>query len=407
MGRATTASIALSDAKKVLDQAVAAVPNVPPGGPEPDLTAVRNALRVASRFGIVGAYPALLETTLADLKALVAARIAALPPAATQAQLLPLRDALARAQRLGIAVEPASVVDPTSTADQQSTVAAATNALASNDAAIAAAGVRVREALLATAASVSAEMKRRIAAAAAAADAPTTAQAVFGRGFVLIVRFRPGDAAELQAALDYGPTLAPDANAKATWLAQAERVRKPLARWRRLELYANCLGTAPPLLAVAQLPHVEPARWVALDFPNEADRPLGGRVSLALISAVIPPAAGAWSGMLIDEWTEKIPAVNEATGIAFHYDDPSAEAAQTVLLAVPPTGAKTWDMPTLLAILDETLTLAKVRAVQGDLPGDLGQLLPAAFLAANPANDTITTDLRNARAVPARMLFQG
>ena len=76
-----------------------------------------------------------------------------------------------------------------------------------------------------------------------------------------------------------------------------------------------------------------------------------------------------------------IPRPTEQSGIAVHYDDPGAEAPQTILLAVPPTSAPRWDLASLLAILNETLDLAKVRAVDGELLGALGQLLPAIYLA--------------------------
>ena len=404
--RADGAATALGNAKTALDTAIAAIPVVAPGDPEPDLSEVREALRAASAFGIAGAYPALAETTLADVRALVSVRLAALPANASAAQLALVRDALRRARLLGIAVEPASVTDPAATDGQDATAAAAANALASLDSAITAAGPRTRESLMATAASTSAELGRRATAAAAAADGPSAAQAVFGRDFRLIVRFRPGNAAELQAALDYGPALAPDDDARQAWLAQTQRVRAPLARWRRLSLYSGCLATGSPAFAVAQLPHVEPARWVALSFASEADRPPGGQVSIALVGGGAPAAADAWSGLVVDEWTETIPDASQATGIAFHYDNPGAEAAQAMLLAVPPAGARTWDLDTLLGILGETSALAKARAVAGDLLGDLGQLLPTAFLAANPAGDTVTTDLRNARAFPARMIYE-
>jgi hypothetical protein len=405
--RAGGAATALGNAKTALDAAVAALPDVGQGDPEPDLSAVRAALRAAAGFGIAGAYPALVETTLADARALLSARVAALPPNASAAALALVRDALARARALGIAVEPASVAEPESTAGQDATVAAAANALESLDAAIAAAGPQRRLALLATAASTSAELARRAASAAAAADGPSAAQAVFGRDFRLIVRFQPGNAAELQAALDYGPVLAPDDDAKQAWFAQAQRVRTPLTRWRRLGLYSGCLATAPAAFAIAQLPHAEPARWVALSFASEDDRPPAGRTSVAFLGASPPAATDAWSGLLVDEWTESIPDVSQATGISFHYDNPRAEAAQTMLLAVPPADGGTWDLDTLLAILDETLTLAKVRAVSGEFLGELGQLLPAAFLAANPVGDTVTTDLRDARELPARMVYEG
>lgn len=41
-------------------------------------------------------------------------------------------------------------------------------------------------------------------------------------------------------------------------------------------------------------------------------------------------------GLLIDEWVEVIPNKEETTGISFNYDQPNAEAPQSILLAIPP-----------------------------------------------------------------------
>src|SRR5262249_20325861 len=149
------------------------------------------------------------------------------------------------------------------------------------------------------------------------------------------------------------------------WLQQAARVRAPLGRWRRLRLFGEALGAPAATFDVAQLPHVDGARWVALPFTNQADRPPGGRVSLVLHRPVTPAVTDPWYGLVIDEWPEVIPNAIEHTGLAFHYDDPGAEAAQAVLLAVPPDATK-WDFDSLAAIVNETLDLARMRAVDGE-----------------------------------------
>ncbi len=52
--------------------------------------------------------------------------------------------------------------------------------------------------------------------------------------------------------------------------------------------------------------------------------------------------------------------------MSFHYDDPGAEAPQTLLLAVPPMPVSQWSLPMLLDVLNDTLDLAKIRAVHGE-----------------------------------------
>jgi hypothetical protein len=67
-----------------------------------------------------------------------------------------------------------------------------------------------------------------------------------------------------------------------------------------------------------------------------------------------------------------------------------------VLIAVPPTNVETWSFDSLVATLHETIDLAKMRGVDGELLGLLGQLLPAVYLAGNVDNDAVSTDFGEA-----------
>jgi hypothetical protein len=203
-----------------------------------------------------------------------------------------------------------------------------------------------------------------------------------------------------------GPSLGATPADTRRWLAQAAQVRAPLRRWRRLALYTGVIGTGAADVDLAQLPHVDPARWVGLPFATEADRPVAGRISLALVRAATPLATEPWCGFLVDEWPEVIPARADTSGLSFHYDDPGAEAAQSLLLAVPPSDAKTWSLESVVAILDETLMLAKIRAVHAEQLTDVGQILPAIYLAANARGDTVATDFSKDKAVAARIILE-
>ena len=88
-------------------------------------------------------------------------------------------------------------------------------------------------------------------------------------------------------------------------------------------------------LKVAQLPFVAGERWVGLSGHAGAPRQaLAGRAHAAAV-----PAAAPLSGLVIDEWTESVPAAEVTTGVAFNYDAPGARPPQSVLLAVTPPGA--------------------------------------------------------------------
>lgn len=238
------------------------------------------------------------------------------------------------------------------------------------------------------------EVTRRHTEALALAAEDEIARSVFGRGFVFLPEFVPAGAS-LGAAIADAATLVGNVAEPRKWLQRAAPVRPALRRWQRVESFARMLGAAPLSLDVLQLPYAAGAKWVALPFADEASRPPDGRVSIVLHRAAKPAATAHWTGLVIDEWSETIPSETEQTAIAFHYDDPGAEAAQTILLAVPPAGERAWSFDTLVATVRETLELARVRAVDLENLGLLGQLLPTIFLASNPAGFAVATDLQH------------
>lgn len=250
-------------------------------------------------------------------------------------------------------------------------------------------------ALVLRAQSVAAELTRRVDSANAEPDARKRLALIFGDAFRTLVRFRPVEAA-ISQALTQGPVPAPGAADIREWLRGASLVRAPLDRYQRLTMLQRAFAVAPAALTVTQVPHTPNTPWVALPFANEAARPVSGTLNLALFAGNGPvPAANAqWVGLLLDEWTELIPNREESTALAFHYDDPGAEAPQAVLIAVPPDNAENWSLDTVIAVLRETLEMAKLRAVDGDLLGVLSQILPATFLAANPRADTVAVQFK-------------
>jgi hypothetical protein len=200
-----------------------------------------------------------------------------------------------------------------------------------------------------------------------------------------------------------------DPLAAVTWLQRAAHVRDGASRLETALLYAQALGSPEQMhLHVAQLPHRLDDRWAALAGPA-----VGGRVSLVAQASHAPAAGAPIVGLVIDEWTEVIPERTQMTGLGFHIDQPNSRAPQAILLAVPPTEDHVWNLETLEAIVLETLDLARLRLVDLEALGRTdpraltstgltttalvlprpGHYLPAAYLAAAPANDTVTTDL--------------
>ena len=261
----------------------------------------------------------------------------------------------------------------------------------------------VADRLLDQATSALTEIDRRLTAATAAKAAPgadaatrvaaagAVTRAIFGRGFVFVGGFTPAPANGLAEALAASAALVGDAHVPRMWLQQVSRTRAPLSRWRLLRMLADGFADVAVVtpVAIAQLPYVAGARWGALPILSEADR-VPARLSLALVRLGSPAAGDVWYGLRLDEWVETIPNPTELTGLTFQYDDPGAEAPQTVLLAVPPRVTERWDEQTLISILLETFDLAQMRTVDSRLLGILGQSLPAIYLTTNARNDTIT-----------------
>jgi hypothetical protein len=254
-------------------------------------------------------------------------------------------------------------------------------------------------------------------------DAPTVdgqierLQALLGDGFVVCPPFAPTNPTELHRTLA-DDQLVDDRYEPDTWLQRVARVRDLPKDYRRVRRYADALdvatghtGTLRRGLDVGQLPHVPGQDWLGRDGVT----PNGGELSLALefatrASNTSPvasapgsgPQAPPLAGFLVDEWVERTPASEETVGLGLRYDDPSARAPQSVLLAVPPTwergggdlaaataegvadaGPSTWTDALLDRTVDETLDQVRARSVDLDAFDRYGHLLPMLCFAYN------------------------
>jgi hypothetical protein len=265
------------------------------------------------------------------------------------------------------------------------------------------------------------EQQRRIAAAnAEAAGADSTEwtvdqsveilKAVFGREFVALPTFSVPFSDDLQASLDHD------------WVTDEDEVRKtldkmavsrdPMRAWRILNATIHATSTqpdgtlvpvAPMHFKVAQLPMMDNEPWVGRTM---SDAVSSGRLSLivGVVDDDIQFGNGTLhSGIVIDDWTERVPAKTVDMGVAFHSESPAAEAPQAVLIAVPPkinqssTETWSWSMEDLFAVVSQTLDLAKIRAL--DLSSlDEGQYLPATLMAYSKEIKTASTDYSGLRA---------
>ncbi|MGN6106366.1 MAG: hypothetical protein ACTHU0_14760 [Kofleriaceae bacterium] len=305
----------------------------------------------------------MLSPRLAGTRSTLAAALTAAATAALPVDLDPLRDALWGAAGFGASAAPASITGSDEIA---------------------------RTALVDQARGVVAELDRRAAVAGAETTSLAKLTALFGGGLTILPPFTPPDPATLNGALT---SLVVDPLVPRRWFERAARVRDPVGALRLVALAAEAVTPTRFELSIAQLPHVPNAPWIALPFDrtDPEQRPRAGTCSIALCRAFSFADDSTWAGLLVDEWAEMIPSETQLTAYAVHHDAPGAEAAQCVLLAVPPPQATTWDLQLLIDIVGETLDLAVIRAVDPEL-SPFSLLAPCIYLAASVADETIAFD---------------
>jgi hypothetical protein len=244
------------------------------------------------------------------------------------------------------------------------------------------------------------------------------AKLVFGEEFVVVPSFL---LAEYQAEewakayagraqlLDYQKNVLNNDFPVDDWLYGTARVRQKMHHLENLIFLAEAFDTAAadfdiavPELRPVQFPFDAAAPWLALKFPPEAPEAPEANKKLErenlLYSAIYSvdfDKTQRQCGLLLDEWTEVIPAETETTGITFHFDKPNTEPPQTILLATPSQFTGTWQWEDLVGTLHETLDMARIRAVEPQQldQKDMGVFLPATMLATTPSPVTIAADL--------------
>jgi hypothetical protein len=216
------------------------------------------------------------------------------------------------------------------------------------------------------------------------------AKKIMGRAFIVLPHFKFRNATDLQTqnnlAANKGLLKQASEFAMEEWSQSVARVRQRLSVLETIEMWAENFGTAFPAKKPFQFPFVvggdgaavDP--WLGVEFPA-GYTPSEDKLSLVLINADIPLGTSNRNvcGMLLDEWVEIIPNAAEKTGITFNYDQPDAKAPNTLLLAVTPQQTGSWSWDDLVETLNDTLEMAKNRAVEPEHLEDtvFGQILPA------------------------------
>ena len=266
------------------------------------------------------------------------------------------------------------------------------------------------------AATVQAEVRRRIAAVDGLTVPPASdvdgrvayavarLETVFGNGFRVVPRYQSpprDDRNQVNVSFPASGSLqGGDEQQVIRWFQRLTRVREGAQRLGDLLLYADALGGEDPArFEVAQLPATPGVRWLALPFANGT--PPAGRVSVvAHLPAGAPDPDRRFAGLVVEHFTEVLPAPAKTTGLALHYDQPNAAPPQAIVLAVPPRPNEDWTLEKLRDVVLDTLDLAKIRMVDLDALREAGQFVPATYLGFNAKGVTVATDFLSGRGIP-------
>ena len=170
----------------------------------------------------------------------------------------------------------------------------------------------------------------------------------------------------------------------ADWLADAAAVRTATDALAWARLACGAIGGDGSLVA-AQFPPGPTDVWLGGKLARDADGlprpPSGPRTTL--VGHVTHPvdAATGLAGLLVDDWTEVLPASDEVVGVAVNVNAPGARPPQSLLLAVAPDPSRTqWTVDDVLATVAETLDLARIRTVHRAQLAGLSRYLPAIYV---------------------------
>ena len=215
------------------------------------------------------------------------------------------------------------------------------------------------------------------------------AKELLGKSFVMIPHFHLRRSTEVADQLN----LAPDKGLMRAagelpydgWMQGVSQVRERVASLGNLEMWADNFDLDLPEKSVIQFPFAlneggeSIDHWLGIPFPD-GYTPEEDKMAMVIshAQALVQDIGGPKMGLLIDEWVEIIPNKDETTGIAFNYDQPDAKPPNNLLLAVTPKETGKWDWDDLVYTLEDTLELAKNRAVEPEHLEDslLGQILP-------------------------------
>jgi hypothetical protein len=220
-------------------------------------------------------------------------------------------------------------------------------------------------------------------------------RALFGGDLPGVIAFTPRDPESLVTATATPPKSLLDGrlDAPRTWLDASARIRPKAAALSDVLLRREIAGdNGSTTLLIAQSPWTDGDRWIATSFTGASERQPSGRLSVLILAPAGVTPTQPVGGLLIDAWTETIPSPSRDTAMALRFNNASTRAPQAILLAVSPNPAVAWTSTTLVDVLRDTLTFARLR-VQPPTMFSRGGLMPFAWLGQRPGNTGISFSL--------------
>lgn len=217
---------------------------------------------------------------------------------------------------------------------------------------------------------------------------------LFGGQLPGVVAFAPPDPAVLATAGDTPPAslLGTDRLAPAAWLDAVGRTHANVARITEVFLRREAQGRPLEPLRVAQAPFAPGDKWIATAFTGTGGRTPTGRLSMVIHAPLGLAPAAPLGGLLIDAWTETVPAKVRDTAIALHFNNASTRAPQVVLLGVSPDPSKAWTVDTLVDVLRDTLTFTRIRMQPTTTLTRAGHM-PLVYLGQRPGSSRLSFSL--------------
>ena len=219
------------------------------------------------------------------------------------------------------------------------------------------------------------------------------AKTLLGRDFVfpLPVVY---DASIPSAMLGKRPFKTPPPGSLTQFLADWGSVRPAVASHGKAQLLAAMSGHGPELGLdqLCGLGQTLADDWLGAPLPPGVPSPTAPVVSLIFDGATKIDLSAPLIALSVDEWTETLPFLERrgerptdpvdsrtTIGVALHADAPNAQPPQVLLLAVAPDMTKRWTAETLIALFDDTLSLARTRMVSYENLPLVGRILPAIY----------------------------